>query len=68
MNRVILLHIDCCKKAESIPTTSAGEAVYDTTPRKPKYVIEGDDGEEDDEDNNFVEEEVIDLGRKISAI
>ena len=44
--------------AESLP--SADESVYDTTPRKPKFEIEGE--VEDDDNNDVVEEEVKDFG------
>jgi len=37
--------------AQSIPSTSSDEAVYETTPRKSKYGIE-DGGQEDDDDND----------------
>ena len=47
---------------ESIPTTCAGEVVYETAPIKPKYVIEGDGGE--GEDDGVEEEEVRDFGLK----
>jgi hypothetical protein len=36
-----------------LPSTSAAiETVYETTPRKPKFEIKSDGGEEENEDDN----------------
>lgn len=48
--------------AESIPSTSDDKVEYETTPRKLKYEIEGE--QEYDDDSDVVEEEVRDFEMK----
>lgn len=53
--------------AESVSSTSSGEAVYETTPRKPKYESKMYGGEEDDDHNDVVGKRLVILVGRISV-